>query len=1072
MTHRSSLARATHLLAAFALLLSLSADAARAQGDVCSAAETITFNASGEYCSGVVDNVSGEDPDFLIPSQRDLPSISAAWFRFVATQPEAYISVDARQPTGVDNPQFALISTDCIDVLSLESFAVDFYLNDGAAPFVDAYAYDLVVGQEYFIVVSGAALPYLNQPGGVGSFELCVRQQPSSAPAAADCDQAEIICDETIDYSVDAVRGNGAVANETPGDDCFDLVGGEYSPYWMKFRIREAGSLVFAIVPDDPTDDFDYALYRVSSTGDFNSCFAEETVRCMLSGPDPNFEEDEWANCSGATGVSAGALGELETVGCDIDPTTDEVVDNNFLQPVQAQAGDVYALLVHNSDRSGGGFTLTFDDYLVPGERTTAVFDAPTASYSSAEIAADCQGVTYEFEFTGERLPGVAVEYAWDFGPNAQPATETGLGPHRVVFTDDFDLSAVSVTTTTGDNGCTDVSASRAPDIIEVDATGSVGTPVVNPLDCDQPPTAATGSIVFPDPPAGDVYEYTLTPPTGAPVVQNTPAFTDLAAGTYAVSVLVSATCSPVVFNDLVIAAAPPIVYDPAADPTVEPLGCNAATASALLDDPARAAAQNRTYSVDGGPPQSEPLVTGLTPGATVQITVAEPGACPVTFPLAVPAAPTGPAVTATTTDTECGEPTGSLTAAVADPQPGASYEYSLDGGATFQASPQFDDLPAGAYEVVAREAGSTCASASFSATVQDSEGPAIAAADLTATPPSCAGAADGQIEVTGGPAGLEYSLDDGATFQAATTFAGLSADDYVLVARDADGCTTRLAIAVEEGGGFAPEFVSTDPACAQSGDGVIEFSGYGPDFEFAIDEVDGGAFRQNPTFADLDAGRYTLRVRGTAAPFCESDTVGVTLRPTIVEAEGIDLGEADVTLPYGEPFTLAVGELSGLGPDADYGYAFTGGDSLVCTDATCQTIVLVPQSSGTLTVTAVTPAGCEASGTLDVFVQIGQGVFLPTAFSPDGLGDPANEVWRPRYTAAVERVRSIRVFDRWGGLLYLRTDVDPADLDAGWDGTRMDSDERADSGVYVAQVVADIAGRERVITSDVTLLR
>ena len=209
MTHRSSLARATHLLAAFALLLSLSADAARAQGDVCSAAETITFNASGEYCSGVVDNVSGEDPDFLIPSQRDLPSISAAWFRFVATQPEAYISVDARQPTGVDNPQFALISTDCIDVLSLESFAVDFYLNDGAAPFVDAYAYDLVVGQEYFIVVSGAALPYLNQPGGVGSFELCVRQQPSSAPAAADCDQAEIICDETIDSRRDRDERDG-----------------------------------------------------------------------------------------------------------------------------------------------------------------------------------------------------------------------------------------------------------------------------------------------------------------------------------------------------------------------------------------------------------------------------------------------------------------------------------------------------------------------------------------------------------------------------------------------------------------------------------------------------------------------------------------------------------------------------------------------------------------------------------------------------------------------------------------------------------------------------------------------
>lgn len=85
-----------------------------------------------------------------------------------------------------------------------------------------------------------------------------------------------------------------------------------------------------------------------------------------------------------------------------------------------------------------------------------------------------------------------------------------------------------------------------------------------------------------------------------------------------------------------------------------------------------------------------------------------------------------------------------------------------------------------------------------------------------TATDVSCPGGSDGTItlEATGGTAPLEYSIDNGATFQAGNEFTGLSAGTYQAVVKDANECTASTTVEIEEQPNDVPVITSlTGPA-------------------------------------------------------------------------------------------------------------------------------------------------------------------------------------------------------------------------------------------------------------------
>ncbi|MBL0146656.1 MAG: gliding motility-associated C-terminal domain-containing protein [Chitinophagaceae bacterium] len=149
--------------------------------------------------------------------------------------------------------------------------------------------------------------------------------------------------------------------------------------------------------------------------------------------------------------------------------------------------------------------------------------------------------------------------------------------------------------------------------------------------------------------------------------------------------------------------------------------------------------------------------------------------------------------ISATKTDVLCnGGNTGSIT--FTNPI-GALYEYSIDAGVTWQASPTFLNLPAGTYNLRARETGNLCAAV---ATITIGE-PTALTLSTTSTPTNCANNT-GTITLTagGGVPAYQYSIDGGVTYQPGNVFSSLSVGSYgPIQIKDANNCVTTAVAPV-----------------------------------------------------------------------------------------------------------------------------------------------------------------------------------------------------------------------------------------------------------------------------------
>jgi gliding motility-associated-like protein len=94
--------------------------------------------------------------------------------------------------------------------------------------------------------------------------------------------------------------------------------------------------------------------------------------------------------------------------------------------------------------------------------------------------------------------------------------------------------------------------------------------------------------------------------------------------------------------------------------------------------------------------------------------------------------------------------------------------------------------------------------------------------------------------------------------------------------------------------------------------------------------------------------------------------------------------------------------------------------------------------------------------------------IFAPSAFTPNG--DGVNDYFLI-YGQDIINIISLRVFDRWGELIFLNENIAPGDEQQGWDGFFRGSS--ATSGVYAFIAEIELKGGTVVVSKgNVTLLR
>jgi Bacterial Ig domain/Secretion system C-terminal sorting domain len=236
--------------------------------------------------------------------------------------------------------------------------------------------------------------------------------------------------------------------------------------------------------------------------------------------------------------------------------------------------------------------------------------------------------------------------------------------------------------------------------------------------------------------------------------------------------------------------------------------------------------------------------------------------------------------VTPTTTivnNTSCTTPTGSITATA--PLPTANYTWSIDNGATFQASPIFNDLQAGAYQVMAKSIATGCVSTALANTLT---GVVITTPTGTIISNTTCATPNGSITLTGPTplASYTFSIDNGVTFQASNVFSGLNDQAYQVIAKSiAVGCNSPIYLATVPN---APPTVTaaaiaTNITDCNTYNGAINFTGPTPlaNYTFSIDN--GATYQAGSSFTNLNPGIYNVRAKSTATN-CVSASVTVTV--------------------------------------------------------------------------------------------------------------------------------------------------------------------------------------------------
>lgn len=132
--------------------------------------------------------------------------------------------------------------------------------------------------------------------------------------------------------------------------------------------------------------------------------------------------------------------------------------------------------------------------------------------------------------------------------------------------------------------------------------------------------------------------------------------------------------------------------------------------------------------------------------------------------------------------------------------------------------------------------------------------------------------------------------------------------------------------------------------------------------------------------------------------------------------------------------------------------YLWTPDSSLSCNN--CPQPTASPRFNTKYTVTIVDSNGCKHKEEIQVNVLCqGVTVFLPNTFSPNG--DGSNDIFYVR-GRGLDRVKSLRIFSRWGQIVFEQKDFPVNSIQHGWDGKMQGQKPHPDVYVYQVEVYCD----------------
>lgn len=218
-----------------------------------------------------------------------------------------------------------------------------------------------------------------------------------------------------------------------------------------------------------------------------------------------------------------------------------------------------------------------------------------------------------------------------------------------------------------------------------------------------------------------------------------------------------------------------------------------------------------------------------------------------------------------------------------------------------------------------------------------------------------------------------------------------------------------------------------------------------------------------NPFSAETTASpgtTTTYSVIGEDSKRCFSDTGYVTV--TVFPYPVINLPDSIITIESGTSY-----QVNATGTPDIVRWQWMPPDGLSCN--ACPQPEAQPRTDITYKVTAYNAAGCATVKSLTIQVLCKNGnLYIPNTFSPNG--DGMNDYFYPR-GKGLFTIKSLRVFNRWGKIVFEKMNFAPNYEKDGWDGKYNGAVLQPDVYVYVTEVVCE-NGSVIFSKGNITLLR
>ncbi len=292
-------------------------------------------------------------------------------------------------------------------------------------------------------------------------------------------------------------------------------------------------------------------------------------------------------------------------------------------------------------------------------------------------------------------------------------------------------------------------------------------------------------------------------------------------------------------------------------------------------------------YSVNGTdwfPTKIDQLKVGIY---TVQIRDAAAHACVITLQTVELKQPEGIIAQVDPTNVTCfGGSDGTIT--ISKPLNGtAPYQYSMDGGLTWQTDGTFYGLPAKTYDLMVIQDVNACAAKLQSVAITQ---PEKLEATVTRTNETNPDALDGTITVAGTKGGSgEYQFSIGQDiWQNSPVFTNLAPGNYIVQVRDGNAidCLINIPVIILPAGAIKAKYTTTDISCYNGNDGSITFTETSGATNYQFSITGGSSWQSSPYFTGLSAQSYALMVRNADVHENSSDLGSVDLKqPAILSA-------------------------------------------------------------------------------------------------------------------------------------------------------------------------------------------